>query len=74
MGKLSEKDRGIVRLSKGLDVLISIIVPVYNAEKYIEKCVGSLIKQTYEKIEIILMVTKRIRIKYAKKCSQETAG
>jgi N-acetyllactosaminide beta-1,6-N-acetylglucosaminyl-transferase len=55
MGKLSEKDRGIVRLSKGLDVLISIIVPVYNAEKYIEKCVGSLIKQTYEKIEIILI-------------------
>ena len=35
--------------------LISIIVPVYNVEKYLEKCVKSIIQQTYENIEIILV-------------------
>lgn len=35
--------------------LISIIVPVYNVEKYVEKCVTSIINQTYKNIEIILV-------------------
>lgn len=35
--------------------LISIIVPVYNSEKYINRCVNSLIKQTYKNLEIILV-------------------
>lgn len=35
--------------------LISIIVPVYNSEKWIEKCVDSLLKQTYQNIEILLI-------------------
>ena len=34
---------------------ISIIVPVYNAEKYIENCVRSIAEQTYTNIEIILV-------------------
>ena len=34
---------------------ISIIVPVYNVEKYISKCIKSLLKQTYSDIEIILV-------------------
>ena len=34
---------------------ISIIVPVYNIEEYIEKCVKSIKKQTYENLEIILV-------------------
>lgn len=34
---------------------ISIIVPVYNVEKYLNRCVESLIKQTYENLEIILV-------------------
>jgi len=34
---------------------ISIIVPVYNVEKYLDKCVQSLINQTYGNIEIILV-------------------
>lgn len=33
-------------------VLVSIIIPVYNVEKYIRRCVDSLICQTYKNIEI----------------------
>ena len=35
--------------------LISIIVPVYNVEKYLEKCVNSIVNQTYKNLEIILV-------------------
>lgn len=34
---------------------VSIIVPIYKVEKYIERCVSSLMAQTYENIEIILV-------------------
>ena len=34
---------------------VSIIIPVYNASSYIEKCVKSVLKQTYKNIEIILI-------------------
>lgn len=37
------------------DELISIIVPVYNVEKYLNRCVNSLINQTYKNIEILLI-------------------
>lgn len=37
---------------------ISIIVPVYNAEKYIRRCVDSLIGQTYKELEILLIHTE----------------
>lgn len=35
--------------------MISIIVPVYNIENYINKCIDSIINQTYKDIEIILV-------------------
>lgn len=36
-------------------IIVSIIIPVYNVEKYIYKCVMSLLHQTYNDIEIILV-------------------
>ena len=35
--------------------LISVIVPVYNMEQYMERCVNSIINQTYHNLEIILV-------------------
>lgn len=37
------------------DSLVSIIVPVYNAEKYIDNCVTSVVNQTYSKWELLLI-------------------
>lgn len=34
---------------------ISIIIPVYNSEKWIEKCLNSVLSQTYENIEVIVV-------------------
>lgn len=56
---------------------VSIIVPVYNVEKYIEKCLKSLVTQTLEDIEIIIVndgsKDKSIEIinKYLKKYPQK---
>ena len=36
-------------------IMISIIIPVYKVEKYLDECVSSLIKQTYHDIEVILV-------------------
>lgn len=35
--------------------LVSIIVPVYNVEKYIERCIDSILEQSYEEIEVLLI-------------------
>lgn len=35
--------------------LISIVVPVYNAEKYLEKCINSILNQSYTNIELVLV-------------------
>lgn len=35
--------------------LISIIVPVYNTEKYIDRCLTSILNQTYKNLEIIIV-------------------
>lgn len=35
--------------------LITVVVPVYNVEKYLDKCVKSIINQTYKNLEIILV-------------------
>ena len=35
--------------------LISVIIPIYNVEKYLRKCVNSVLEQTYHNVEIILV-------------------
>lgn len=38
-----------------MSTLISIIVPVYNVKAYLNQCVNSLLKQTYQEFEVILV-------------------
>ena len=37
------------------DIKISVVVPVYNVEKYLNQCVDSVLAQTYKNIEVILV-------------------
>lgn len=39
----------------GRNPKISVIIPVYNVEKYLVRCVNSVVEQTYENLEIILV-------------------
>ena len=38
-----------------MEPLLSIIVPIYNVEQYIDKCIQSILNQTYQNLEIILV-------------------
>ena len=38
-----------------MSILISVIVPIYNTETYLEECISSVLKQTYRNLEIILV-------------------
>lgn len=38
-----------------MDLLISIIIPIYNVEEYLERCIDSVVNQTYKNLEIILV-------------------
>lgn len=42
-------------MEKDKKPLISVIIPIYKAEKYITKCVESVLAQTYENLELILV-------------------
>ena len=35
--------------------MVSIVIPVYNAENYIENCIRSILRQTYEEWELVLI-------------------
>ncbi len=35
--------------------LVSVVVPIYNVERYLERCLNSIVNQTYRKLEIILV-------------------
>ena len=53
---------------------ISVIIPVYNAEKYLDKCIQSVLEQSFQDFEIILVndgskdASGEICDKYAKEC------
>ena len=36
--------------------LVSVIVPIYKVEAYIDKCIRSILKQTYKNYEVILLM------------------
>ena len=38
-----------------MNELISVIVPVYNSEQYLDRCIKSIINQTYKNLEILLV-------------------
>ncbi|MFQ9114394.1 glycosyltransferase family 2 protein [uncultured Eubacterium sp.] len=35
--------------------LISIVVPIYNGGKYLKKCIKSILTQTYQKLEVVIV-------------------
>ena len=37
---------------------ISIVIPCYNVEKYVEKCIKSIMNQTYSELEVIVIDDK----------------
>ena len=37
------------------DIKVSVIVPVYNAEKYIKRCLDSILAQSYRYFEVLLI-------------------
>jgi glycosyltransferase involved in cell wall biosynthesis len=55
----NDRDRRRLELLRQ-ELLVSIVVPVYNVEKYLHACVDSLTKQTYRNIEIILVDDKSL--------------
>lgn len=42
-------------MSNVVEDLISVVVPIYKVQKYLDRCVGSIVGQTYENLEIILV-------------------
>ncbi|HBI60191.1 MAG TPA: hypothetical protein DDY31_03095 [Lachnospiraceae bacterium] len=59
-----------------IDVLVSVIIPVFNVSGYIEECLESVVRQTYTNLEILLMEGKSdddsldICVKWAKSDSR----
>ena len=56
---------------------VSVIVPIYNVEKYIKRCLESILKQTYQNFEILcvddcgqdnsMTIVERMQKKYPQK-------
>lgn len=59
------------------NIKISVIVPIYNTEKFLRKCIESIVKQTLQEIEIILINdgstdnSHNICLEYAEKYSEK---
>ena len=48
LGKWAKEERSIQSAS----VVVSIIIPIYNVENYMDRCLESVTKQTYGNLEI----------------------
>lgn len=42
---------------------ISVIVPVYMSEAYLEKCLDSILQQTYQNLEVILIMMAQLMVR-----------
>ena len=49
------KQDEIINENKESQDLISVIIPIYNVEQYLDRCIDSVKKQTYTNLEIILV-------------------
>ena len=41
---------------------VSVIVPVYNVEKYLRQCLDSILQQTYQNLEILITILRKIPV------------
>ena len=56
------------------DDRISVIIPIYNVKKYLDRCLKSVTKQTYSKLEIYwMMVLQMEALKYVMLGKKEIA-
>lgn len=53
VGTVYEECEDLREQRKQCDAKVSVIIPVYNVEKYLKRCLDSVITQTYETLEII---------------------
>ena len=42
-------------VSRMIEGRVSVVVPIYNVEQYLDKCLTSIVNQSYENLEIILV-------------------
>ena len=52
---LKKEETGTAEKSNGEYPVVSVIIPVYNSEKYTEKCIRSLLGQTYRNLELLII-------------------
>lgn len=43
------------RKTEGMGMMISVIVTLYNEDRYLKQCIESICRQTYQDLEIILV-------------------
>ena len=55
MPVLKKEEVGTAEKANGEYPVVSVIIPVYNSEKYTEKCIRSLLGQTYRNLELLII-------------------
>ena len=63
-------------MDKSSTPLISIIVPVYNVEKYLQRCIDSILAQSFKDFELILIDdgSKDSRARFVMRMQKGTQG